>query len=112
VFQDFSSQLDADVRMTPVETTSPDRIRAYGLLSHTVAAAYLHHIIDHSTPIRGLKITLDLPEAHSNAKLVADWINPSDGKVLLRTRVPPGRQTLVVPPFNIDLALQVFNHRS
>ena len=112
VLQDFSSRLDAAVRMTPVETTSPDRIRAYGLLSHTVAAVYLHHFIDHSTPIRGLKITLDLPEPHLTAKLVADWINPSNGEVLLRTRVLPGRQTLDVPPFNIDLALRVSSLRS
>jgi hypothetical protein len=91
---------------------APDRIRAYGLLSHTVAAVYLHHIIDHSTPIRGLKITLDLPEPHLTAKLVADWINPSNGEVLLRTRVLPGRQTLDVPPFNIDLALRVSSLRS
>ena len=108
VLQDFASRLDADVRMAPVEVSSPGLIRAYGLLSSAVAAAYLHHAEDHAIAVRDVRITLDLPDPTGPTdELVGAWIEPSSGEVVARVRVPMGRQTLDVPPFSADLALLV-----
>ncbi|MCI0591198.1 MAG: DUF5060 domain-containing protein [Gammaproteobacteria bacterium] len=107
VLQDFSSRLDAGMHMFPVDS-SRDLVRAYGLLSSRVATAYLHHFKDHTTAMRGVKITLRLPGAkRSTAELDGEWIDPSSGNVLGRVKLPPGRQTLDVPPFPVDLALLI-----
>jgi len=106
--QDFSSRLDPGVRIAPVEVSSPDAVRAYGLRSDLVAAVYLHHFTSHTSAVRDLRITLDLPRpAASTRELVGEWIEPSTGKILVRTRVSTGRQTLAVPPFTVDLALLI-----
>jgi hypothetical protein len=108
VLQNFASQLDANVRMAPVEVSAPSRVRAYGLLSQTVAAAYLHHAEDHSLVVPSVQITLALPTPqHPTDDLVGTWIEPSSGAVVARLRLPPGRQTLEVPPFSVDLSLLV-----
>jgi Domain of unknown function (DUF5060) len=108
VLQDFASHLDAGMRMTLVEVSSPDLVRAYGLLSSTAAAVYLHHFDNHVTAVRGVQITLDLPvSAGSYGTLVGNWIEPSSGDLLARVQVPPGRQTLDMPPLLVDLALLV-----
>jgi hypothetical protein len=108
VLQDFASQLDAGMRMMPVEVSSSDLVRAYGLLSSAAAAVYLHHSDNHVTAVRGVQITLDLPaSAGSFGTLVGKWIEPSSGDLLARMQVPPGRQTLDVPPLLVDLALLV-----
>jgi hypothetical protein len=108
VLQDFSARLNAGVRMVPVEVSSPEHFRAYGLLSSTVTAAYLHHFKEHTTKVHGAKITLELPgKSGGSGMLVGEWIEPSTGNVVLRVRVPPGQQTLDVPPFTVDLALLV-----
>ncbi len=108
ILQEFSSRLDAGVRIALVEVSSPDTVRAFGLQSDLVAAVYLHHFANHAVPVRNLKITLNLPAAaRSKTDLVAEWMEPSTGNVLGRARVSPGRQTLAVPPFSVDLALLV-----
>jgi hypothetical protein len=108
VLQDFSRKLDADVHMATVEVSQPNRIRAYGLLSKTLAAAYLHHFENHSTTLHGIKITLDIPgDSSSKRKLYGEWIDPSTGKVLAGVHIPAGRQTLDVPSFAVDLALLI-----
>jgi hypothetical protein len=108
VLQNFSAKLDSGVRMATVEVFPSDRVRGYGLLSKTVAAAYLHHIDDHTTTLRNVKIRLDLPgNAHSKKKLVGEWIEPSTGKVIARLQAAQGQRTLDVPPFTIDLALLI-----
>jgi len=94
--------------MMPVEVSAPDLVRAYGLLSSTVAAAYLHHFQHHTAAIRGVQITLDLPGGpRSDSELDGAWIKPSSGEVVERVQVLPGRQTLDVPPLLVDLALLV-----
>jgi len=111
--QNFSCRLDSDVRMTTVEVSSPELVRAYGLVSSTVAAAYLHHFEDHDTVISGMKLTLNIPSAiRSTGELVGEWIEPATGKLLARVRVHPGRQKLEVPPFTVDLALLVTPKRN
>ncbi len=105
---DFTSRLDASVRMAPVTVSAPNSVRAYGLLSTHVAAAYLHHAEAHSTAVRGLTITLDVPVlADSTAGMVGEWIEPSTGASLASVSVRTSRPTLEVPPFSIDLAFVV-----
>jgi hypothetical protein len=108
VLQDFSSKLDANVHMATVEVSQPNRIRAYGLVSQTVAAAYLHHVDDHITTLKDIKITLDIPgDSSSKRKLYGEWIDPTTGKVLAHVHISAGRQTLDVPSFAADLALLI-----
>jgi hypothetical protein len=102
----FSRRLDADARVVPVESSTPD-VRVYGLRSAAVAAVYLHHVRDHKTDARDVHITLDLPAAATAEPLVAEWIEPATGAVRALVPVAPGRQTLAVPPFSVDLALLV-----
>jgi 4-amino-4-deoxy-L-arabinose transferase-like glycosyltransferase len=105
VLQDFSSKLDAEVRMTPAEVSS-NGVRAYGLLSNTIAAVYLHHFENHNTLKNNVKITLDLPSSgHSGDELMGKWIDPATGEVLASIHVSTGHQTLHVPPFTVDIAL-------
>lgn len=108
VLHEFSSRLDPDVRMVPVQVSFPDRIRAYGLISTHVAGVYLHHYRDHTSAVHGTAITLDLPDAATlTTTLIGEWIEPSTGNVLARVPLPPGRRSLDVPPFTVDLALLV-----
>jgi hypothetical protein len=108
VLQDFASRLDAGVRMTPVEVSLPTSMRAYGLLSSRVAAAYFHHFENHATATPDAKITLALPgTAPAADNLMGAWLDPSSGAVIAHVQVPPGRQMLAVPPFTVDLALLV-----
>jgi hypothetical protein len=113
VLHDFSGRLDAGVRMVSVESSSPDSVRVYGLRSDVVVGIYLYHFSNHTSVVHGTKITIDFtrPDEPTN-ELVGEWIEPSTGRVLTRARVLPGRQTLDVPPFTIDLALLVTLRRS
>jgi len=107
VLQDFSSKLDAEVRMFPVEVSSKN-VRAYGLISDTVAAAYLHHFENHNSLINHLKITINIPDSDLlNDEYTGEWIDPSTGDVLTSIKIAPGYKTLDVPAFYIDTALIV-----
>jgi hypothetical protein len=106
VLQDFSSQLDAGVRRTPVKVSSAVPIRAYGLTSNVNAAAYLHHVGDHTSVVRDAKITLELPNT-ARLGLTGQWIDPSNGKILASVKISRGTHTVQVPPFKVDLALLV-----
>lgn len=108
VLHDFSDRLDAGVRTVSVESSSPDSVRIYGLRSDVVVGIYLHHFSNHTSVVHGTKITVDFPRSDKPTnELVGEWIEPSTGRVLTRVRVLPGRQTLEVPPFTVDLALLV-----
>lgn len=106
--QDFSTRLDADVHMAGVALSAEGPVRAYGLLSGRVAAAYLHHVENHTTMVRGLRVALDTPPAgEGTPALVAEWIDPPTGRLLACTPVRDAHPTLDVPPFSVDLALLV-----
>ena len=111
VLREFSSRLDADVRISKAEVSSPAQARAYGLRSDKLATVYLHHFGNHKTPLEGVTLTLDGPGPKNTARgLFAEWIDPATGQVLSRVSVAPGRQTLLVPPFIVDLALLMTAH--
>lgn len=100
---DFEARLDPEVRMSEISVTGGD-VRAYGLKSPQLTAAYLHHYGDHTAVVRGLKITLACPESRWP---VAEWIDPATGVVVSRAAVRQREPTLDVPPFRVDLALLV-----
>jgi hypothetical protein len=106
VLHDFSGRLDAGVRMVFVESSSPDSVRAYGLFSNLTGGVYLHRFDNHTSAAHRTKITIDFSDKPTK-ELFGEWIEPSTGRVLTRVRVLPGRQTLEVPPFTVDLALLI-----
>jgi hypothetical protein len=108
VLQDFSGRLHGGVRMVSVESSSPNSIRAYGLFSNVAGGVYLHHFNNHTSAVHRTKITIDFPGSEKPTKeLIGEWIEPSSGRVLKRVRVRPGRQTLDVPSFIVDLAFLI-----
>jgi len=108
VLHNFSSRLDAGVRMVSIESSSPDSIRAYGLFSNLAAGVYLHRFNNHTSAVHGTRITIEFARSEEpTKKLFGEWIEPSTGRVLKRVRVLPGRQALDVPPFTVDLALLI-----
>ena len=108
VLQDFSGRLDPGVRTVSVESSSPDSVRAYGLFSNLTAGVYLHHFNNHSSAVHRTKITIEFsPVKRPTKELFGEWIEPSTGRMLTRVRLLPGRQTLAVPPFTVDLALLI-----
>jgi hypothetical protein len=100
--QDFAYRLDADVKMVPVEASMPDQIRAYGLASAKQAGVYLHHFKNHTDPVNGVKVTLDIP-----VKGKGYWYSPENAAILSSFDVSAGKQTFEAPPFVIDLALLI-----
>jgi hypothetical protein len=100
---DFGARLDPEVRISEISVAGGD-VRVYGLKSPRLTAAYLHRFGDHTTDLRGLKITLACPES---SRPVAEWIDPATGAVISRGPVCQGEPTLDVPPFRVDLALLV-----
>jgi hypothetical protein len=108
VLQDFSSRLDADVRMAPVKISSTGEVRAYGFLSARHAAVYLHHFTDHTSMVKGESVKIQLPKQIAEGKkAVGEWIDPATGATLARVPVTASTTRLVVPDFNIDIALIV-----
>ena len=98
--QDFACRLDKDVRISPVTLSEPKAVRAWGLASRQRAAVYLHHFTDHTHPVTNLSVTLEVPQATKGY-----WYSPENAAVLRRVDAAAGTQTLVAPPFTVDLAL-------
>lgn len=102
--QSFCDALGPGLRMVDVDLSQPDAVRAYAVASSERAGIYLHHYTDHSTPVTGLDVTLDIPQAAT-----AFWYSPEDASILRADLVEAGRRSLLAPDFSIDLALLVTN---
>jgi len=100
--QDFAYRLDKDVRIVPVTVSDPHAVRAYALASQERAGVYLHHFADHTSPARGLKVTVEAPKA---AK--AYWYSTENAEILGSVNTQKGTNTLEVPQFIVDIALLV-----
>jgi len=121
--QDFAHRLDPGVRMVEIPLAGPraNEVRAYGLGSRKRAAVYLHHAAcgqciagagsaehaphrwDHDRgDVVGLKLTVDVPRPAQGY-----WYDPRNAAILKRFDAAAGRQTLTVPPFDVDLALLI-----
>jgi len=100
--QDFAYRLDKDVRPIDVTVSDPHAVRAYALASRKRAGAYLHHFTDHTNKVKGLKITLDIPQSAKGY-----WYSPENGEIIKTIDASKGTRTLEVPEFTVDLALLI-----
>jgi hypothetical protein len=107
VLQTFADRLDCDIRMAPVSFDLPTPARAYGLVGKETAGIYLQHADTHSTALERAKIIVDFSSLGGHKPLQGEWIDPATGTVLSRVRISPGVAKLPVPPFKVDIALQV-----
>jgi hypothetical protein len=102
VLQTFTRGFDRSAQIVPVDVSSPEDVRAYGLSGSRDFAAYLHAFRNHSSPTSGIRVALQ-----STTSGIATWIAPATGRTLGHTRVRPGSQVLTAPPFVVDLALKI-----
>jgi len=100
--QDFAYCLDPDIVMAPVTVSDSSLVRAYALVSRKRAGVYLHHYSNHTEPVRGLRVTLDVP-----APAKGYWYCPETAAILEIVDAPAGKQTFTVPEFTVDLAFLV-----
>jgi len=100
--QDFAYSLGGGVRMVPVKTSDPATVRAWALANDRRAGVYLHHFKDHTTPVHGLTVTLDVPKAGR-----AYWYATETAHIPAQCEAPAGRQTFMAPDFTVDIALLI-----
>jgi hypothetical protein len=100
--QDFAYRLDKDVRMVSVDVSEPSKVRAYALSSTERAGVYLHHFENHSEPLLGLRIGLDVPRTAKGY-----WYCPETAAVIETIELTEGTDTIHVPDFIVDIALLI-----
>jgi len=100
--QDFAYCLGGGLKMLPVTTSAHAEVRAWGLAGARRAGVYLHHFKDHATPVKGLTVTLDVPQAAKGY-----WYATETAHILGTFDAPAGRQTFTAPDFTVDLALLI-----
>lgn len=100
--QDFAYRLDKDVRMIAVTVSNPQAVRAYGLASKRQTGVYLHHFSNHTQPVKGTKITLDVPRAAKGY-----WYSPENADIVGIFDASAGKSTFEVPEFVVDIALLI-----
>lgn len=101
VLQDFAGEIDADATRFAPEVAPRERVRGYGLVSPKVVAVYFHHFASHDEPVSAT-VSLSLPRTGT-----ARWVVPEDGRIAGAIPIGSGQQTLVTPPFVVDLALLI-----
>lgn len=108
ILQDFATRLDAGVRMEPVAVSAPEAVRAYGLRSGRISAAYVVHGSTHDTPVDDLVVTLAPPRGSAPAAWQAECIEPATGHPVLRAKIAASASiSLPVPAFLVDVACWV-----
>jgi hypothetical protein len=100
--QDFAYRLDKDVRVVEVTVSQPQAVRAYALASKVRAGVYLHHFNNHTEPVRGVKVTLNVPKAAKGY-----WYLPENAVILETVDAAAGANTFEAPEFTVDLALLI-----
>jgi hypothetical protein len=100
--QDFAYCLGGGLKMLPVTTSAHAEVRAWGLAGARRAGVYLHHFKDHAAPVKGLTVTLDVPQAAKGY-----WYATETAHILGTFDAPAGRQTFTAPDFTVDLALLI-----
>ncbi|MCK6556271.1 DUF5060 domain-containing protein [Candidatus Binatia bacterium] len=109
VLAEFGQRLDAGARRTAVAVSPADAVRAYGLRSESISAAYIVHVRNRDRPVDDLVLVIDPPlGVEPGTPLQADCIDPASGRPALSSRlkaIVPIR--LSVPAFAVDLACTV-----
>jgi hypothetical protein len=103
ILQNFTRGFDKRAKITPVVVSPATTVRGYALAGPVQSAAYLVNYRDHVSPTVGAHLTVDVSRSGT-----ATWISPATGKVLARQTLRRRRvQTLQVPPFVTDVALEI-----
>jgi hypothetical protein len=103
VLQNFTRGFDKRARIIPAVASPVTTVRGYALAGPVESAAYLTNYGDHASPTVGARLTIDVSRPGT-----ATWISPATGKVLARYALRRrGMQTLQVPPFVTDVALEI-----
>ena len=100
--QNFAYRLDKDVREIAVTVSNPHAVRAYGLGSKERAGVYLHHFGNHTKPVKGVKVTLNVPKTAKGY-----WYSPDNAAILGTVDASAGRCTFEAPEFTVDIALLI-----
>jgi hypothetical protein len=81
------------------------RVRGYHIDTKERILVYLHHYENHTMPVKGVEITLNVPKAGKGY-----WISPEDASIVGVEDVKEGKgQKLIVPEFLVDIALLITN---
>jgi hypothetical protein len=96
----FTSRFDARAKVF-APTIAGEGVRGYGLVGPRDAALYLVSS-DRTRPRSGIVVTVPIRRGG-----VGEWVAPRSGRVLASLRVQPGKQTLRVPVFDVDVAFKV-----
>jgi len=72
------------------------------LASEHRAGIYLHHFQNHTQPVEGLRLEVDLPGPAQGY-----WYHPENASILKTVEITAGMNQLDVPPFTVDIALLV-----
>jgi hypothetical protein len=89
----------SDSKIMDIENAESSPMRAYGLTSSDGIALYIHHFEDHSRPLSGRTLAVDIP-----ADGQGFWLDPATGKKIGSVKVTRGRNTLAIPDFEVDVA--------
>jgi len=100
--QDFAYRLDKDVREIAVTVSNLQSVRAYGLASKERTGVYLHHFDNHTKPVKGVKVTLNVPKSAKGY-----WYSPENAAILETVDVSAGKGTFEAPEFTVDIAFLI-----
>ena len=99
--QTFGKDLTADA-VIESSSTAVIPLRSYALAGANKAWAYVTNYSDHTNPSVGGKLTLSSPVSGS-----ARFISTKDGSILGYQAVSAGSNTLNLPTFNTDIAVEI-----
>ena len=99
--QKFTSIADSSIRQFPLSTTNPGEVRSYGLRSEKLILGYFFNYSSHTSALRA---SFDYRMRRGGT---IEWINPSDNVILQSSRLKEGKQTIVSPDFNVDIAMRI-----
>jgi len=102
VLHRFTRGFDARARIVSAHVSAPATVRGYALSGPREFGAYLRALGNQAAPTTGVRLTI---QARSPG--TATWLDPAGGRVLARRAIKRGTQQLTVPPFVLDVALEV-----
>ena len=102
VLQTFTRGFDARASISQPNVSPGNAVRAYGLRGPRGYALYLVATGDRNAVTAGVRVAVE-PERVGTGR----WIDPASGRIVGTVRLKPGKQTVTVPPFLVDLALEL-----
>jgi len=102
ILQNYTQGFDPRARVVPARLAPAAAARGYALRGPSEYGLYVVAAGDHTAPTSGLTAIVDPARAGT-----ATWTDPATGRVLATKRVRGGTQTLSVPAFVTDIALEI-----